>query len=172
MAKRHNKRVNALDLDLQEQVVALNRVAKVVEGGRRFSFAALVIVGDGKGTVGWGAGKARETKDAIRKGGEKGRQRLIEVPLRGDTIWHPVVGKHETARVLLRPAAPGTGVIAGGAARIILKSAGIKNLLAKSMGSSNAHNIVRATFDALQQLTTPGAVAKRRGISLQKVFNG
>ncbi len=152
-----------------ERVVAINRVAKVVKGGRRFSFTALVIVGDGDGTVGVGYGKAKEVPAAIAKGVEEARKHFFKVPLVGRTITHSVKGEKAAGVVLLRPASPGTGVIAGGSARAVLECAGVQDVLAKSLGSSNAINVVHATVDALQQLEEPEEVARRRGKSVEEV---
>jgi len=165
-------KVKSGDIDLKEKVVAIKRVAKVVKGGRRFSFSAIVVVGDSNGVVGYGLGKANEVTDAITKGIEDAKKNLVKVPLLHHTVPHRIIGKFGGGQVLLQPAAPGTGVIAGGAMRAVLESAGVKDVLAKSQGSSNPHNVVKATFDALLNTRDPYAVAKQRGVSLDKVFNG
>ena len=152
-----------------ERVVAINRVAKVVQGGRRFSFTALVIVGDGEGTVGVGYGKAKEVPAAIAKGVEEAKKHFFTVPMVQRTIPHPVQGEDAAGVVMLRPAAPGTGVIAGGSVRAVLECAGIQDVLAKSLGSPNAINVVHATVDALKQLELPEQVAKRRGKPVDEV---
>ena len=160
------------DSDFKEKVVAINRVAKVVKGGRRFSFSAIVVVGDGKGNVGYGLGKANEVTDAIAKGIDDAKKNVVKVPMYKHTVPHLMEGRYGGGFVLIQPAAAGTGVIAGGAMRAVFESAGIKDVLAKSKGSSNPHNVVKATFAALAKMRDPLQIAQARGISLARVFNG
>jgi small subunit ribosomal protein S5 len=157
-------------LDLKERVVAINRVSKTVKGGRIFKFAALVVVGDGNGTVGFGIGKAGEVPDSIRKGIEDAKKNLIKVSLRGSTIPHEVIGAYGAGRVLMKPAAPGTGVIAGGAVRAVVESAGIKDIRTKALRSNNPCNVVRATIEGLAQLRTAEEVAAIRGKSAKEIL--
>jgi small subunit ribosomal protein S5 len=164
--------VKASEIELNEKVVAIKRVAKVVKGGRRFSFSAIVVVGDGHGVVGYGLGKANEVTDAIAKGIDDAKKNLVKVPIVNHTVPHEAIGKYGGGRVLLKPASQGTGVIAGGAMRAVLESAGVKDVLGKSKGSSNPHNVVKATFDALTNMRDAYTVAQYRGVSLGKVFNG
>jgi small subunit ribosomal protein S5 len=161
---RDNRPQQADGDELKDKLVTINRVAKVVKGGRRFSFAALVVVGDQKGRVGWGAGKAREVPEAIRKATEQAKRTMIRVPMReGRTLHHDVIGEFGAGRVILRAAPPGTGIIAGGPMRAVFETLGIGDVVAKCTGSTNPHNMVKATFAALQRCTSPRAVATRRG---------
>jgi len=172
MIPKEAKVLRANEAELKETVVAINRVAKVVKGGRRFSFSAIVVVGNQNGLVGFGLGKANEVQDAIRKGTEDAKKNLVKVPIHHQTVPHENYGKYSGGFVFLKPAAPGTGIIAGGAMRAVLESAGVHNVLAKSKGSSNAHNVVKATIDALANMRDPKMIAKQRGVSMKKVFNG
>ena len=161
--------INANDLDLQDRVVHINRVAKVVKGGRRFSFSALVVVGDGQGHVGVGLGKANEVPEAIRKGGERAKKNLFRIPLAGPTIPHAVVGHFGSGQVLLKPAGEGTGVIAGGTVRAVLESAGVRNVLTKCQGSRNPHNVLKAVVAGLRRLRAPEEAARQRGKELAEI---
>jgi small subunit ribosomal protein S5 len=172
MAKNPKKVSPTESTELKDKLVALNRVAKVTKGGRTFSFAAIVVVGDGQGTVGHGLGKAREVSDAISKAIDDAKKNLVKVPILNGTVPHPQRGKYGAGKVLVKPAADGTGVIAGGSMRAVLEIAGVHNVLAKSMGSSNPHNVVKATIDALSKMRSPIEVARQRKISLEKVFQG
>lgn len=172
MTDSNLKVANPSDIELKDRLVAINRVTKVTKGGRTFSFAAIVVVGDEKGTVGHGTGKAKEVVEAISKAIDDAKKNLVKVPIINNTVPHTQVGKADGGRVFLKPASEGTGVIAGGAMRAVLESAGIHNVLAKSQGSSNPHNVVKATINALSLMRDANAVAYQRGVSLDKVFNG
>ena len=163
-------RIKAGELELKDRVVAINRTAKVVKGGRRFGFSAIVVVGDGNGHVGIGLGKANEVQNAISKGIDDAKKNVVKVNIVKGTIPHPILAKYGASKVLLKPASPGTGLIAGGGVRAVLESAGVKDVLTKSIGSSNPHNVVKATLKALLSLTDAKTMAQRRGISLQELF--
>lgn len=166
------KRVKSSEIELKDKLVAVQRVTKVTKGGRTFSFSAIVVVGNEKGIVGYGLGKAKEVTDAITKGIDDAKKNLIKVAINKGTVPHEQNGKFGGSRVFLKPASEGTGVIAGGAMRSVLESVGIKDVLAKSKGSSNPHNVVKATMDALVQLRDASSVAQTRGVSMEQVFNG
>ena len=166
---RSRERLEVGGVELKEKVVHINRVAKVVKGGRRFSFSALVVVGDGNGRVGFGTGKAKEVPEAIRKGIDRAKKTMLSVPIQRDTIPYEVEGRYGAGHVLLRPAADGTGVIAGGGVRAVVELAGIRNVLTKCIGSNNPHNMVRATVEALRELRTPEGLAALRGKSLEEL---
>jgi small subunit ribosomal protein S5 len=172
MATAVISKIKAGDLELKEKVVSINRVVKTTKGGRAFSFSALVVVGNEAGIVGHGLGKAKEVQEAITKGIEDAKKNLIKVPIMHGTIPHDQLAKEGAAKVLIKPAAHGTGVIAGGSMRAVLESAGITDILAKSLGSANPHNVVKATFKALGLLREPLQVSRTRNLSLKKIFNG
>jgi small subunit ribosomal protein S5 len=167
---RSGERIDAGELELKDTVVSISRVTKVVKGGKNLSFSALVVVGDGHGVVGFGIGKAKEVPSAIKKAIEAAKKVLVRVPMKGTTIPHPVLGNFGAGSVLLKPAPDGTGIIAGGAVRAVVESAGINNVLTKSLGSANAHNVVRATFVALGLLRDPATVARLRGKELEDLM--
>lgn len=172
MARNENRVKSTNDLELKDRLVAINRVTKVTKGGRTFTFAAIVVVGDENGIVGWGLGKAGEVQAAIAKGVEAAKKNLVRVPLHKGTIPHEQASRFGGARVFLKPASAGTGVKAGGAMRAVLESVGVTDVLAKSKGSSNPHNLVKATIEALSEMRDPLTVARHRGVSVEKVFKG
>lgn len=172
MAKANIKRVKSSEIELKDKLVAINRVTKVTKGGRTFSFSAIVVVGNENGVVGHGLGKAKEVTTAIAKGIDDAKKNLLKIPIVNGTVPHAQYGKFAGARVLLKPASNGTGVIAGGSMRAVLESVGIKDVLAKSQGSSNPHNVVKATVDALTKMRDAKAVSRQRGITMDRVFNG
>jgi small subunit ribosomal protein S5 len=169
---RNIKRIKTSEIELSERVVSINRVTKVTKGGRTFSFSAVVVVGNGNGIIGYGLGKAREVTEAISKGVNDAKKNLLQVPVVKGTIPHELEAKYGGANVFIKPASPGTGVVAGGAMRAVLESAGITDILAKSKGSSNPHNVVKATVKALMDIRDAYTIAKTRGIELEKVFKG
>jgi len=171
MAGKSNK-VKSIDIELKDKLVSINRVTKVTKGGRTFSFSAIVVVGNENGVVGHGLGKAKEVTEAIAKGIDDAKKNLIKVPVINGTVPHLQKGKYSGARIMLKPASNGTGVIAGGAMRAVLESVGITDVLAKSQGSSNPHNVVKATMAALGNMRDAVTVARQRGVSMDKVFNG
>ena len=172
MQNTNIKRVRSSEIELKDRLVGIQRVTKVTKGGRTFSFSAIVVVGNEDGVVGYGLGKAKEVTSAISKGIDDAKKNLVKVPVIKGTIPHAQEGRYSGAFVLIKPAAPGTGVLAGGAMRAVLESCGIKDVLAKSKGSSNPHSLVKATFDALLKIKDANTVAELRGISIDKVFNG
>ncbi len=172
MAEVNVKKVKSSEIEFKERLVAVNRVIKVTKGGRAFRFAAVVVIGNENGVVGYGLGKSKEVQAAIQKGVDDAKKNLVKVPVVNNTIPHEQEGKYSGAKVFLKPAAPGTGVVAGGAMRAVLESVGVKDVLAKSKGSSNPHSVVKATINALLQMKDPYTVAQLRGITMDKVFNG
>jgi small subunit ribosomal protein S5 len=168
--KRTREKIDPSDLELKDTVVSISRVTKVVKGGKNLSFSALVVVGDGRGVVGFGIGKAKEVPSAIKKAIEAAKKHLVRAPMAGSSIPHPVLGRFGAGSVLLKPAPDGTGIIAGGAVRAVVESCGISNVLTKSLGSANPHNVVRATFAALELLRDPAAVARLRGKDVDEMM--
>lgn len=169
---KNQQRIKPADQELKDKLVNLNRVTKVNKGGRTFSFSALVVVGDGKGTIGYGLGKARDVQESIAKAVDDAKKNLISFPIINGTIPHEQKGKYGAGKVLIKPASSGTGVIAGGSMRAVLEIAGVQNVLAKTQGSSNPHNVVKATVDALARLRSPYQVAKDRGLGMKELFQG
>ncbi|MFC1553206.1 30S ribosomal protein S5 [candidate division KSB1 bacterium] len=170
MRRKHLEIKNPGEIELKEKVVHINRVAKVVKGGRRFSFNAIVVVGNGDGIIGIGLGKANEVTNAITKGVENARKRLLKIPIINGTITHETIGRYGSGRVFMKPAAPGTGIIAGGPVRAIMELAGIQNILTKSIGSSNPHNAVKATVQGLENLQDAYSVARKKGIEINQIY--
>lgn len=164
--------VRASELDLKDKLVYVGRTAKVVKGGRRFNFSAIVVVGDGNGHVGYGLGKAGEVVDAVSKATDAAKKNIVKVNLQGNTIPHDILGRYGAAKILIKPASPGTGVIAAGGVRAVLELSGVQDVLTKSLGSSNPHNTVKATVEGLKALEDVGSVAARRGVSIEKILNG
>ena len=172
MSEANTKRVKSSEIELKDRLVAVNRVTKVTKGGRTFTFAAIIVVGDENGVVGYGLGKAKEVTDAVTKGIDDAKKNLVKVSIFKGTIPHEHIGKFGAAKVWVKPASHGTGVIAGGAMRAVLESVGIHDVLAKSRGSSNPHNVVKATIDALLKMRDAVSIGEQRGIPISKVFNG